>query len=230
VLTELTFRVAGRNNILCTFTKVNKGATIVITPLRAQAHGRIDRAMYTIQAPLVQARSFVEKHFEREYGPYKVVGERADAMTVEVSLRLPKVGPHDDPLHMALDVLGPDAFVLPLIVEDGFIHCSMVSASPEGTRIFLDLTKKVNEQLQPDTFHLLHVGPWKPTPGRPITKELTPRQQDVLRLAVALGYYNAPRESTLEGLAEVLGVSKAAVHKTLAAAENKVIREAVGAP
>lgn len=229
MLNELSFRVAGRDNLLCTFTRVNKGTKVVINPLRAHAEGRIENALYTIHAPKQQAAQLIERHFAKEYGPHKVIAEREAATTVEVALKLPSLAARGDPLHLALELLGPDAFFLPLVVQEGYIHCTIVSPSSEGTRAFIELTKKVNEALQPETFHLLHVGPWEATPSPSQAKDLTSRQQDVLRLAVAMGYYSQPRESTLDELAELLGVSKAAVHKTLAAAENKVIKEAMGA-
>lgn len=228
MLTELSFRVVGRDNVVCAFTKANRGAQVVINPLRQDAGGEIERALYTVHAPQAQARNLIERHFEKEYGPYKVVAEREDSITVEVPLRLPQIAGRGDPLHMALEFLGPDAFVLPLVVQDGYIHCTLVSATTEGTRAFIELTKRVNKHLQPETFHLLHVGPWRAAPNPPVARDLTPRQQDVLRLAVALGYYQQPRGATLDEIAELLGVSKAAVHKTLTAAENKVIRQAVG--
>ncbi|MDX1611792.1 MAG: helix-turn-helix domain-containing protein [Candidatus Thermoplasmatota archaeon] len=226
MLTELTFRVAGRDNLVCSFTRMHPGTRIVINPLRTSVGEPIERALYTVQAPISQAKQLVEKHFD---DGWVLVAERDESLSVEVSLRLPEVGPKGDPLHLALRMLGPDAFYTPLVVRDGYIHCTLVSGTPEGTRAFIELTKQVNKHLQPDTFQILHVGPWNPTPRPPEDGDLTQRQQDVLRLAVAMGYYEQPRGATLEDLAGLLGVSKAAVHKTLAAAENKVIKGAVGA-
>lgn len=229
MLKELSFRAAGRDNLVCSFTRMQPGSVVVINPLRNRPGERIQRAIYTIQAPIKQAKELVDRHFEEAYGGYEILAEREDSLTVEVPLVLPEVGPGTDPLHMALDHLGQDAFFLPLVVRDGYIHCTLVSASPEGIKGFVELTKRINEHLQPDTFQLLHVGPWNPTPQPPDDDELTQRQQDVLRLAVAMGYYEQPRDVTLDELGDLLGISKAAVHKTLAAAENKVIKGAVGA-
>ncbi len=229
MLTELSFRVAARENILCTFTQVHPDAMIVINPLRARPSGQIERALYTIHADLAHATELVDGHFADEYGEFEVVAERKDALTVEVPFRLPTVGDREDPFHLALSALGSDAFFLPLVVQEGYIHCTLVSASSEDTRAFVELTKKVNRHLEPEAFDLLNVGPWDPAPGRPADLDVTSRQQDVLQMAVALGYYSRPRQTTLEELGEILGVSKAAVHKTLSAAENKVIKDAVGA-
>ncbi len=47
---------------------------------------------------------------------------------------------------------------------------------------------------------------------------------EVLRMAIAMGYYSDPRQCTLDDLASSMGVSKAAVHKRLQMAENALIR------
>jgi hypothetical protein len=229
VLTELSFRVEGRDNILCQFTQVHPDATIVINPLRSDPDARIERALYTIHADPDHAWELIEGHFDDAYGGYELIAGRDEAVTVEVPFRLPTVGDHGDPLHLALSALGSDAFFLPLVVQEGYIHCTLVSTSSEDTQAFVELTKQVNRHLDPEAFDLLNVGPWDPVPGKPKDLDLTSRQQDVLQMAAALGYYSRPRETTLEELGEILGVSKAAVHKTLSAAENKVIKDALGA-
>ncbi|MFQ3295078.1 MAG: hypothetical protein ACI9EZ_002145 [Halobacteriales archaeon] len=53
---------------------------------------------------------------------------------------------------------------------------------------------------------------------------LTEKQQEALVLAVEHGYYEQPRQATLEDLAERLGVGKSAVSHRLKAAEAKIIR------
>ncbi|MFW5920182.1 MAG: helix-turn-helix domain-containing protein [Halanaeroarchaeum sp.] len=53
---------------------------------------------------------------------------------------------------------------------------------------------------------------------------LTEKQQEALVLAVERGYYEQPREATLEDLAEDLDVGKSAVSHRLKAAEAKIIR------
>lgn len=53
---------------------------------------------------------------------------------------------------------------------------------------------------------------------------LTEKQQTALVLAVEQGYYEQPRQATLEDLAEDIGVGKSAVSHRLKAAEAKIIR------
>ena len=61
----------------------------------------------------------------------------------------------------------------------------------------------------------------RPPPSWP--DPLTHRQDEVLRVAHALGYYQTPRGCTLEDVAQTLGVSANAVHKNLVLAESKLI-------
>ena len=56
-----------------------------------------------------------------------------------------------------------------------------------------------------------------------VAEPLTSRQLEVLRVAHALGYYQTPRGTTLEGIAKTLGVSANAIHKNLVLAESKII-------
>ena len=55
------------------------------------------------------------------------------------------------------------------------------------------------------------------------SENLTPKQLEVLKTALALGFYNTPRSVTLDDLSSIFGISKAAVHNRLQAAERKVI-------
>lgn len=54
-------------------------------------------------------------------------------------------------------------------------------------------------------------------------KPLTGKQLDALLTAHRLGYYDVPRQATLDDVAHVFGISKAAVHNRLQAAEAYVI-------
>lgn len=52
---------------------------------------------------------------------------------------------------------------------------------------------------------------------------LTERQRTLLELAYRLGYFETPARTTLEKLAQVTGVSRAAVSKTLRRAEARIL-------
>jgi predicted DNA binding protein len=56
-----------------------------------------------------------------------------------------------------------------------------------------------------------------------LPEPLSARQEEVLKVAHALGYYRTPRGCTLEQVASTLGVSANAIHKNLVGAESKII-------
>lgn len=53
---------------------------------------------------------------------------------------------------------------------------------------------------------------------------LTDRQREILKLALDLGYYEVPRQTTLEELADELGIGVAAVSEGLRRAEERIVR------
>src|SRR5438477_275044 len=55
---------------------------------------------------------------------------------------------------------------------------------------------------------------------------LTPRQQEILSIAVQAGYYDYPRRITLTHLAEKLGVAKSTLSQTLMLVESEVVKRA----
>lgn len=56
---------------------------------------------------------------------------------------------------------------------------------------------------------------------------LTEKQQEALAIADAAGYYDRPREATLDDLADELDVTPSAVSQRLTAIERKLVRERV---
>lgn len=56
-----------------------------------------------------------------------------------------------------------------------------------------------------------------------LPEPLSARQEEVLKVAHALGYYRTPRGCTLEQVATTLGVSANAIHKNLVGAEARII-------
>lgn len=57
---------------------------------------------------------------------------------------------------------------------------------------------------------------------------LTPRQRDLVLIAVEEGYYDTPRDCTLTELAEAADVAKSTASETLHRAEGSIIRQFVG--
>lgn len=225
-LTEFVFKIRSEKNHLCEFTRQHRDAQVVIHLLRGDIQDEIHDALYTVLAPRPQWEALL-RHFPREYGHYTVVTEHEDYVSARAPLKMDYARGHN-PIAAAVQVLGPDCWFHPLLVKDGYLHISVVSPSEEGRERFMAYTKRMRAHVSPDDFRLVHVGPYVAPALAPARDGLTPGQDEVLKMAVALGYYDTPRGCTIEDLAEAFGVSKAAAHKRLKAAENKIIKDFTG--
>jgi hypothetical protein len=224
-LTEFVFKIRSEKNLLCEFTRAHEEDQVVIHLLRGDAGPEVRAALYTILAPRARWEELL-KHFPGAYGRFEMVTEHEDYATVKAPLKMDYARGHN-PIAAVIQTLGPDCWFHPLLVKDGYLHISVVSPNEAGRERFLTYTKKMREHVSPDDFRLVHVGPYV-APALAMAREgLTPGQDEVLKMAVALGYYDTPRGCTVEDLAEAFGVSKAAAHKRLKAAENKIIRDFV---
>ena len=100
---------------------------------------------------------------------------------------------------------------LPFEVRGGFDHWLVVSRREEAQAL-LGALRDAGAQVE-----LVYSGSYAPE------KFLTDRQRQVLEAAVAEGYYDYPRRTTLTKLAEKLGVAKSTLSETLMLVERDVI-------
>lgn len=77
------------------------------------------------------------------------------------------------------------------------------------------------------TTELLGTGRYRPK-GRHVTAHLTPRQRDILAVAIDQGYYEVPRATTHEALASELSLSAGTVGEHLRKIESTVLNEVMG--
>lgn len=222
--TEYVFKIRSDDNLLCRFTQETP-VRIILNLLRASAHAPVERAIVTILADPRTRKRFLTGEFAKRYGSYDVLSENEEYASVEISTAVLSYYQDHDPIQLTIRMLGPETVFHPVVVEDGYIHISVMSPNPAGLQAFNEFTRHMRRVVPADDFKLLHVGEFQPEArlkARP--KVLTPRQEEVVRMAIAMGYYNEPRACNLEDVAESFGISKAAVHKRLQMAENALIR------
>jgi len=224
-LTEYVFKIRSEDNLLCQFTREHPDVRLVLNLLRPTAAGPVEKAIVTILADRQTRTRFLTGQFAKRYGSFEVLSENETYASVEISTSVLTYYQRHDPIQLTLRMLGPETIFHPVIVEGGYIVISVMSPNPAGLAAFNDFTKHMRMMVPADDFKLLHVGEYQPElrlKGK--GKTLTPRQVEVLKMAIAMGYYNDPRACTLEELSVAFGVSKAAVHKRLQTAENGLIR------
>lgn len=224
-LTEYVFKIRSDDNLLCQFTREHPEVRLVLSLLRASAHAPVEKAIVTILADKQTRTRFLTGQFAKRYGSFDVLSESDTYASVEISTTILTYYQKHDPIQLTIRMLGPETVFQPVIVEAGYIHIAVMSPNPAGLQAFNEFTKHMRQVVPADDFKLLHVGEYQPELRlKARAKALTPRQQEVLKMAIAMGYYNDPRAVTLEDLSEAFGVSKAAVHKRMQMAENALIR------
>ncbi len=223
-LTEYVFKIRSDDNLLCRFTQEHD-VRIVLNLLRASAEAPVENAIVTIVADPTTRRRFLTGEFAKRYGSYKVLSEAEDYASVEITTAVLSYYQKHDPIQLTIQMLGPETVFHPVVVEGGYILISVMSPNPDGLAAFNAFTQHMRRVVPADDFKLLHVGQFQPDArARARAGVITPRQEEVLRMAIAMGYYSDPRQCTLDDLASSMGVSKAAVHKRLQMAENALIR------
>lgn len=113
----------------------------------------------------------------------------------------------------------------PLRYADGAKHCRVLALdSTSLADLYADL---VADGLSIDVRSKREVH--APTPSSPLVSlegvlpELTPRQREILTLAVDRGYYELPRETRTAEMAEELGVGRRTAEDHLRRAEGKLL-------
>jgi predicted DNA binding protein len=116
-------------------------------------------------------------------------------------------------------------FLPPLRYENGRKHCRILALEAASlTALYGDL---IADGFEVDIRSKREID--VPTRSSPlltleeVLPELTGRQREVLTLAVERGYYELPRETTTERLADELGVSRRTVDDHLRRAERKLV-------
>lgn len=222
---EYVFKIRSDDNLLCRFTEEHPDVRIVLNLLRAQARAHVERAIVTILAPRELRKRFLTGQFAKKYGTFEVLSENDDYASVEISTAVLSYYQRHDPIQLTIQMLGPETIFHPVVVQGGHILINVMSPNPEGLAAFNEVTKHMRRVVPADDFKLLHVGEYQPEQRlKAGAKVLTPRQEEVLRMAIAMGYYSDPRQCNLEDMATAFGISKAAVHKRLQMAENALVQ------
>ncbi len=223
-LIEYVFKIRSEDNLLCRFTAEESSVRIILNLMRSGAHEPVEKAIVTILADQLVRNRFLTGQFAKRYGSFQLLSENESYASVEISTTVLTYYQRHDPIQLTIQMLGPETVFHPVVVEGGYIYINVMSPNPSGLAAFNEFTKHMRRVVPADDFKLLHVGEYQPDIRlKKPARSLTPRQEEVLRMAVAMGYYSDPRACTLADLAEAFGISKAAVHKRLQLAENNLI-------
>lgn len=129
------------------------------------------------------------------------------------------------PFATVLRSLGKDVQFDPFVVSEGVFvgHVAVPDPADDG-----DVVRRLREGAEASDWgewSLVRLTEFNPGGlARHLREDkLSTKQLEVVKMGLALGFYDSPRGCTLETLADLFGISKAAVHNRLKAAERKII-------
>ena len=158
------------------------------------------------------------------------VSRGKESLVLRTSARLDLLKKTGNPTAFALDYFGDDAITPPALAKDGYVHTRLLLTRKVDLAAMLAEYEKGVKEGRWNDFKLIRIDDYDPEQqlAGAFTENLTQKQLEVIKTALALGFYNTPRDITLDDLSSIFGISKAAVHNRLQAAERKVIAKFFG--
>lgn len=222
-LQEIVFQVEISELPIVQFTKDNPGTKLIFNHLAFDEDHFPVRQILTILAapPQYEKLLYVLPEY---YDDTKILRRSDRACSVMVNLKGEKKELLKGPYEAGLKRIGSDIILRPTIVADGWMTLGVVTAVDVDigslVREASDFLKSLGIKLR-----LMHFGEYKPEeqPIGDYEEKLTPKQAEIIKMALALGLYDTPRQASLDTLAEVFGISKAAAHNRMKSAEKKIL-------
>lgn len=222
-MTELLFQVELPDWPVATFTREVKDSRIIMNHIRFDEDHFPTRNIFTVLAPPEDAARLLET-LRQLYTGIQVLRQDPTALSVLVEPQGERMKFLKAPFTTALRALGPDRILRPIVIRDGWMTVSIITAAKveigDVIRTTGDSFKKAGLNMK-----LIRWGEYKPEdhPIGDYEEKLTPKQTEIVKMGLALGFYDNPRRCNLETLANVFGISKAAAHNRLKSAERKIL-------
>jgi hypothetical protein len=222
-MTELVLQVDVPEWPVAGFTRERKGTRIIMNHIRYDEDHFPVRNILTVLAGREDGEQFLAL-LKDLYSNIEVLRQDETTLSVLVEPAPEKMKFLKGPFTAALRALGPDRILRPIIIKDGWMTVGIVTAAnvqvSDVIRTATDSFKKAGLNMK-----LVRWGEYRPEdhPIGDFEEKLTPKQVEIVKMGLALGFYDNPRRCNLENLAGVFGISKAAAHNRLKAAERKIL-------
>ena len=222
-MTELLFQVELPDWPVAAFTRDTKDSRVIMNHIRFDDDHFPTRNVFTVLAEPDEYRKLLAS-LKEMYQHVEVLREDPQALSVLAEAAGDKMKFLKAPFTAALRALGPDRILRPIIIKDGWMTVGIVTAAKveigDIIRTAGDSFRKAGLNMK-----LIRWGEYRPEdhPIGDFEEKLTPKQVEIVKMGLALGFYDNPRRCNLETLAGVFGISKAAAHNRLKSAERKIL-------
>lgn len=227
--TEVVYKIRSDASPLCIATQPPSDLKAIINTVSFDPDTRMCKAVYTLLGAEDKIAALAEQMsplFDRS----EVIARSKDQIILRTSARLDVLKKTANPTAFALEHFGEDAIVTPALAKEGYVHTRLLLARKVDLADLLASYEKGVKEGRWTDFKLIRIDDFDADQqiAGAFTESLTQKQLEVIKTALALGFYNTPRDITLDDLSNIFGISKAAVHNRLQAAERKVIAKFFG--
>ncbi|HWG90767.1 MAG TPA: helix-turn-helix domain-containing protein [Candidatus Thermoplasmatota archaeon] len=228
-LTEVVFEVSDESYPLCQFTRAHGNVRAVYRVTDVGVSSGFFRATITLLGP-TELTSHVLKELRalKRYDELEVLSMTPSVLLLKLGNRVDHapgiVGIGFQPVNKVLEIFGMDTLIEPATIENGTIRCRFLVPQNLETRRVLSMLQALQSAIQWTHFRVIRVAEYKATRYADVVRRLLgPDQEDLIHLAVALGFYNSPKACTLNDISARVGLSISPVHKKLKAIEQTLI-------
>ena len=221
---DVALRVRWSQSRISHFVGTVPGSRALLQVLDVSPHARTATFLLVLLAPDTEYPRLVHEFEQRsDVVAIETVEKDRTHASFKVTMRLSgRAGVATFPFWE--EAWGVDALPRPFIFEGSEVMLRFLLMRPLGEEAVRERLQASAKLAGWDEFEILSVhavddGRAPLAPPEPPTA----RQEEVMKIAHALGYYRTPRACTLEHVASTLGVSANAIHKNLSSAEAKVI-------
>lgn len=228
-LTEIVFEIGDRQYPLCEFTRHNPGTRGVYRVMETGAASGFFRAAFTILGPTETTNAFLkEMSASKRYDEMEVLSITPYAIVFRVGHRIPEAravaGTGVQPIERMLSIFGEDTIIEPILVESGRMRVRCLIPQPLDTKRVLVRLQELQRAMSWEHFRVVRVAEFKARQfADTLRRLLSTDQEEILRLALTLGYYDSPKRCTLGDIAKRVGLSVSPVHKKLKEIEQILI-------
>lgn len=223
-LTEVVYKIRSEIFPLCTYTSKHPDVKVIINHTSWDDKTRQSRSLLTLMGPDDKLAELA-KELETVFDTTEVVRQSKEQLILKTSGEIDTLKKTGNPTAFALDYFGENAIVQPALVREGYFNTRLLITSKVDLADLLANYERGVKEGRWNDFKLIRIDDFDPEQQihGAFTENLTQKQLEVIKTALALGFYNTPRDITLDDLSNIFGISKAAVHNRLQAAERKVI-------
>lgn len=227
--TEVVYKIRSDLFPLCSVTEAHSDVKVIVNQTSWDATTGVSRSLITLMGPDDKLQPLAEA-LQGVFDRCEVASQGKEQLILRATGRLDTLKKAGNPTAFALDYFGDDAVLEPALVKDGYFHTRLlITGKVDLADLLASYERGVKDGRWSD-FKLIRIDEYDPEQqiAGAFTENLTQKQLEVIKTALALGFYNTPRDITLDDLSNIFGISKAAVHNRLQAAERKVIAKFFG--